>query len=639
MKTSEPLHPRIEFQRRERAVCTRMIGGAMAIVLGFTGISARLWWLQVRNADALAAEAAKLRLTKDAIPAQRGSILDANGQLLAQDRMLHDFYADKTHLADIQFVRPRLARLQGISQTQLRALMSEPQIITAYRQHVAHELAPYLKMAEADLLSQLMPGGAAAPVLARELLTDEAEAMQNFLTEHKIAGIDRRSHLERFRPLGDEKLLHVIGLVTKEQVKDGKMQPRKGAEGIEQRMNEVLAGVDGFEYLERDATRTRVLPGFAGQVQPAIHGRHVVLTIDMHMQQMLEECLAKGYADHKPNKIMAVIVDPATGSIRAMASEPREITVRDPKTNQEARIRRNMAATDLYEPGSTMKLITLSAGLDSGVISLDSQFYCHEGYYQESDKIWVRDDEPNGTLSVKGILAHSSNIGAYMVAKRLGQTAFYDYIKRFGVGDRTALALPGEPSGLIRPVHQWTGTSLSRVAMGYEVSVTPLQMAMVVSAIANKGKLLEPRLVESLISADRGETERLDPAVVRQVCSPRTAARITEAMEAVVTEGTGKRAALLPIRVAGKTGTAQRFNPVTKTYQAGHFVVSFVGFAPADDPKLACVVVIDDPKAADHHDLYGGKLAAPLWADIMKRALAQIGATSIAQVKASSDNE
>ncbi len=614
-------HPQIEFQRRERAVSHRMLLVACFLILGFTGISVRLWWLQVRMQHTLAAEAAALRLDKKDLPALRGSIWDRNGSLLAQDLTLHDIYADKNHLADANVVRPKLALLRGTTNSLLKKQMTDEQVVAAYRKVVAATLAPRLHLDEEELLAVLMPGGLSAPVLVKDLETEEATEWQKFLSQNLITGVYDRARAERVRP-AEDRLIHVLGLVAKDQFdKEGRHLPRKGVEGVEQLMDRTLRGFDGFEFVERDASGKRELPGFAGQVQPPTHGQHIVLTIDMHLQQMLEECLKRAYDKYSPMaKIMSVLVEPSTGSILAMASEPREQTNKDGATE-----RRNMVVTDLYEPGSTMKIITLSAALDQGVVNLNTSFYCHEGEYQEAGgKIMVRDDESLGTLTVKGILTHSSNIGAYKVAKQLGDERFYNYIKRFGLGSRSGLGLPREAAGILRPPEKWSGLSMSRMAMGYEISVTPLQMAMVVSAIANKGALMQPRLVEKIVSADRKHVQVVEPIVVRQAISARTAAKMVEAMESVVLEGTGKQAAIEGVRVAGKTGTAQRFDPVTKKYQTSRRVVSFAGFAPVEHPKLACLVVLDDPKTEEKSELYGGKLAAPLFAEIIKNALDQM---------------
>ena len=604
-------HPQIENQRREQAVCRRMAWVSLILILGFTGISVRLYWLQVRMHQSLTAEAAEMRKVRIVLPALRGSIWDSSGELLAQDRTLTEIYADKKHLEDPKVVRPYLAKVLGLSKAALKAQMTDEQVVAAYREHVAKVIAPSLKRPEAETLKALQPGDLKSPTLINALEKEDAESWRTLLKDNFITGVYPRGYVRRFNPAGD-RLAHVLGTVNREK--------QSGVQGVEQLMNSILKGVDGFEFVERDSTKKRELPGFAGEVLEPRHGKGVVLTIDMHLQEQLEDILLRAYETHHPKKVQAVLVDPMSGSILAMASQPLEQTNKD--GNKE---RRNMAVTDLYEPGSTMKILTISAGLDLGRVQLGSTFDCspnRDGYYEEmGGKIRLRDDETNGKLTVKNIFAHSSNIGAYKVAKSVTEEHFFDYIKRFVFGSRTALGLPREEAGTVRPVDKWSGTSLSRIAMGYEVSVTPLQMAMAVSTIANKGVLMQPRLVDRIIAADGHSSELQPPVAVRQVCSARTAGFMTEAMEAVVTEGTGKQAAIEGVRVAGKTGTAQRCDPTTRRYTPGHYVVSFVGFAPANNPKVACVIVMDDPQSDDRKQLYGGKLTAPIFAEVVKKTL------------------
>ena len=604
-------HPQLELQRHGRAVCNRMVWMSMALILGFTAISIRLYYLQVRMHPELLAEAAKLRQERLPLPALRGSIWDAGGELLAQDRTLTEVYADKKHLEDAKVVLPSLALLLKSTKSVLRQQMTDEEIVNAYRAHVVKVLAPKLGMPESDVTKILQPGVLQAPTLIKGLEKEESEAWRTLLKDNLITGVYLRPNVRRFNPAGD-RLIHVLGMINRET--------QNGVDGVEKLMNTTLKGVDGYEDVERDSKKKHELPGFAGEVKEPQHGKGVALTIDMHLQQQLEDILLRAYQMHNPKKIQAVLVDPISGSILAMASQPLE------QRNANGDIeRRNMAVTDLYEPGSTMKLVTLTAGLDIGKVSLDTTFDCSpnkgDRYEEMGGKIWLKDDEVNGRLSVKNILVHSSNIGAYKVAKLVTEEHFYDYIQRFGFGSKTALGLPREAAGILHPLDKWSGTSLSRVAMGYEISVTPLQMAMAVSTIANKGVLMQPRLIDRVISADGTKVDVQKPVAVRQVCSAHTAARFTEAMEAVVTEGTGKQAKIDGIRVAGKTGTAQRFDPKTKSYPKGHFVVSFVGFAPADDPRVTCVIVMDDPQEEDHKQLYGGKLAAPVFAEVVKSTL------------------
>jgi cell division protein FtsI/penicillin-binding protein 2 len=612
-------HPQIEFQRRERAVSHRMLLLACALILGFTGISVRLWWVQVKQNDTLEAEAADLRHVRKDLPAERGCIWDRNGTLLVQDLTFHDIYADTNHLSDANVVRAKYAKLCGISVKALKLSRTDEQIVDGYRRLVAETLSARLECDAAELLDMLTEdkGKPVEPILIKDLNVEEAAAWQAFLDQNHITGVYKRKRIERFRP-ADERMIHLLGLVTKEQIdKQGNTLPRKGAEGVEQLMNSTLAGTSGFEDVEMDATRSRELPGYAGAVQPPQHGQHLVLTVDMPIQLMLEKTLLDAYEQFHPRKIVTVLVEPSTGSIVAMASEPREQINKKGETE-----RRNMALTDTYEPGSVMKIITLTSAIDSGAVSLNTHFNCHDGNYQESGTgVWLQDHGSYGSLSVKEILAHSSNIGAYMVAKSMGKQTFYDYMKRFGLGDVTALGMPREAGGKIRPVDKWTGTSMSRLAMGYEVAATPLQMTMAVAAVANQGKLMQPRLVDRVLSSNRSECKTVAPVVVREVCKPATAARMTEAMEYVVTDGTGKPAQVEGVRVAGKTGTAQLIDRATGKYSKVHRAVSFAGFAPVEQPRLACLVLMEDPHAQNTEDIYGGKLSAPIFADIIKKSL------------------
>ncbi len=642
--------PHIEQQRRDRALCTRIGYLSCVFILGFTGISARLYWLQVRQHDTLTKAAAKLRQDKIPLPAKRGSLWDANGELLAQDRTVYELHANIKHLNDPLHVRTRLASLRGMSVIELTREMSEAEIIASYRDHIVQTLAQKMNLSVAEVTEKLQAKAVikskdndpaktklvdvVEPSLLKDLEKEEAETWTQVLKDQKITGVYLRSSVKRFYPAGD-RLAHVLGMVTFD---------KKGYEGVEQLIDQHLTGVDGWEKIERDAKRMNILPGYDGAIQEPRHGCHAILTIDMTLQHQLEEKLLAAYNIHHPRKIMGVIIEPATGNILAMASIPLYQELYEGKGSERRKTdgveRRNMAVTDLYEPGSTMKIITIAAALDSGSVSFDQAMNCHGGYYTEPENdVTLRDDEnENFThLTVKNVLVHSSNVGAYMIAKALGPTRFHSYIGRFGFGHVTSLGLPRESSGIVFPLEKWKGPALSRIAMGYQVSVTPLQMAMAVGAIANKGKLMQPRLVSRIITPDGLNESVLPPVVVAQACSAATAQKMTEAMTAVVKEGTGKQAAIEGTIVAGKTGTAQRYDAEAKgkqdKYPPGHYVVSFVGFAPAEAPKVACVIVLDDPKASDPSMLYGGKLAAPLFSDVVQTTLTHLDAAPDRPVK------
>ena len=629
--------PHVEQQHRERELCGRIGLVACLIILGFTGISARLYWLQVRKHDEYTKSAAKLRSAKLPLAAKRGSLWDCNGELLAQDRTVYELHANIIHLADPLHIRKPLADERDVSVNELVRELGDEGIVSAYRGHVVQSLAQRMGLAPAEVESKLQTKAfvkskdndpskdkyvdVVEPSLLKELKKEEADAWKIFLKERHITGVYVRSDVKRFYPAGD-RLAHVLGTVQKS---------KNGYDGVEQLLDAQLRGADGWERIEKDAKKEKVLPGFIGELRDPRHGCHAVLTIDMTLQHMLEEKLIAAYNLHRPRKIMGVITDPITGSILAMASIPLNQPLHDDKGNEiEGVERRNMAVTDSYEPGSTMKIVTIAGALEAGSVSFGEGIPCHCGQYEEpANKVKLKDDEANvpAYLSTKYVLVHSSNVGAYMIAKTLGSTRFRANAERFGLGHVSGLHLPRESSGILWPLETWTGPTLSRMAMGYEINVTPLQMAMVVGVIANKGRLMQPRLVSRIITPD-GQNESVQPPiVVRQAISERVAKQMTEAMVGVVTEGTAKQAAIPGIAVAGKTGTAQRFDPTNKhdPYPPGHYVPSFVGFAPAEAPKVACVIVLDDPKT-DGTVAYGGKIAAPIFADIVQSALAHLDA-------------
>lgn len=602
----------------DRRMNRRILIAGTALVVGFGGISTRLWWLQRIQGKALAQEAVNLRLDDKTLPALRGSIYDRDGEMLAQDRTLHEVYADKAHLYDSRVIQTSLAMALGMTKAELVSKMNDEQMTRAYVEHITPLIAAQAGLAPEDLLKVLQPGGMSAPILAKKLEKEEAKAWEDLLRQHHIKGIHLRSFTKRFYPAGD-RVTNLLGVVNAE---------KNGVDGIEQMMNATLQGLDGKEVVEKDALRQRVLPGGHSEHQEPKHGSHLVLTFDMYLQQYLEDVMLRAHETYHTKKVQAILMEPSTGSILAMAGHPKVQQVSD-----EVSDRRNLVVTDIFEPGSTMKIITVASALEAGVINSGSTIFCNNGYYEEPEnKVRLRDHTSLGNASIQKIIAESSNIGAYKIAKKMGDERFHLAVKNFGFGAKSGIGIPRESTGIVKSVDRWSGTTLSRMAMGYEISVTPLQLIMAVGAIANKGTLMKPRLVDSIISPD-GRTETRQPAIaVRQVCSARVADTMTKMLEEVVNDGTGGNAAIPGVRVAGKTGTARYYDPTYtgpdgSKYRPGHYIVSFAGFAPADNPKLACLVVLHVPKSDDPTMLYGGKLAAPIFAEVMKEALTHLETT------------
>jgi cell division protein FtsI (penicillin-binding protein 3) len=311
------------------------------------------------------------------------------------------------------------------------------------------------------------------------------------------------------------------------------------------------------------------------------------------------------------------MVDPGTGEILALANEP---CFRPPCEGGRRPATRNAAITDVFEPGSTFKLVAASAVLEEGIMSPLTRIYAEKGKFRVAGQL-IHDHGSHEWVTLAEAVTVSSNIAMAKVALQLGQDKLYEYCKRFGFGAETGVTLPGEAAGVIRDPSKWSARSTATIAFGQEVSVTAIQMAMAYSAIANSGVLVRPILVSSVRSADGELIQRARTVPVRRVVSQETAAAVRDMLVSVVKEGTGKEAAVPWTTVAGKTGTAESFDRETKTYSRDKYVASFIGFLPAYDPKVVCVVVIKHPEGSP----YGGSVAAPLFREIMEACAQSYG--------------
>ncbi|MFV1996215.1 MAG: peptidoglycan D,D-transpeptidase FtsI family protein, partial [Verrucomicrobiales bacterium] len=338
-----------------------------------------------------------------------------------------------------------------------------------------------------------------------------------------------------------------------------------------------------------------------------VPGNTVRLTIDMSLQVKLEGILDEAWEKYRPEKISSVWIDPRTGDVLAMASRPHF----DLATRQGNR--RNAAISDMYEPGSTYKIVAASGALDCGVVAPGTEIFCHNGKYTDRGLV-LNDHHPYGWLTTEGVLIKSSNIGIYEIGRQLNRDRFHDYMTRFGFGRRTGIELTSEAGGVVHPVRNWNRTSFSRMTMGYAVGVTPLQVAMAYSTIANGGELLQPHIMKSVEDVYGRVIERSSRTVVRRVISEKTASQMRRALMKVTQKGgTATRAAMPGYDIGGKTGTAQKNIPGVG-YAKGRYVVSFVGILPAQSPEIVGLVVVDDPHAEGH--LYGGTIAAPIWKEM-----------------------
>ena len=384
---------------------------------------------------------------------------------------------------------------------------------------------------------------------------------------------------------------------------DGSVQ-----EGIERYFHQDMSGVPGKREVMRDGKRRHI--GLNSTVlKKPVMGANVQLTIDENIQLFVENALRRAYQETAAKNITAIVMNPRTGAIQAIANMP------DFNPNRYGKYssfdRKNRAIVDVYEPASAFKIITVAAAIDAGAIQMDDTFYCENGGIRVYDK-YIRDHERFKTLSVAEILWHSSNVGSIKIAQAMPEETFYRYIQAFGFGSKTGIKLPAEAAGILRPFSEWSKVSHAFLAIGHEISATPLQVLRAASAVANGGWLVKPYIVERIVSHD-GSVRDLRPrqAPVR-VLKASTAAVMVGALKGVVDQGTAKQAQIPEIAVFGKTGTAQRLQG--GSYSRKKFNASFVGFFPAENPQYGIIVVAHDPQGKVH----GGEVAAPIFSDIGK---------------------
>jgi cell division protein FtsI (penicillin-binding protein 3) len=340
------------------------------------------------------------------------------------------------------------------------------------------------------------------------------------------------------------------------------------------------------------------------------------LTISLLLQGIVEEALDEACNEHRPKWAVAVVMNPRTGEILAIANRP----TFDPNHAGDARAdaRLNRAVTFPYEPGSTLKPFTCAYALDLGVVKPDTMIDCENGLWHHGPRT-LHDHHPYAKITLADVIKFSSNIGAAKVgALMLGQKRLYECMKRWGFGERTGVDMPAEDPGLLFPLSRWTIYSETSVPMGHEISITPLQLCAAMSAIANGGTLYKPYVVRRIASTDGTVMVDNGPEAVRRVIGQKAAKEIVQILEGVVLDGTGKKAAVPGVRVAGKTGTSQKIDPRTHQYTHEKYIASFVGFAPVEDPKLCIAVVLDEPQGGSY---YGGAVAAPVVGKILQRGL------------------
>ena len=419
-----------------------------------------------------------------------------------------------------------------------------------------------------------------------------------------LKGIYFEKESKRFYPKR-ELAAHVLGYVGMDD---------EGLSGIEREYDDQLRGKPGRMLIQVDARRKN-FNRIEKQPDP---GENVVLTIDENIQYIAERELDAAMQNTRAQWGTVVVSNPRTGEILALANRPTFNPNLTRKITPEAL--KDRAVSDVYEPGSTFKVVTISAALDEKITNPNEIFDCQMGSIVVNG-MRIRDHKAYGLLSVSDVLANSSDVGAIKIALRLGQERFYKYIQAFGFGQQTGIELPGETRGLAKPVSRWSKVSIGAISMGQEIGISPLQLIGMVATIANDGVRVAPRVVATTAAAQRTpQTVVFQPAAQRRVLSPMTAAQMKQMMQGVVLHGTGKKAILEGYSSAGKTGTAQKVDPGTHGYSHSNYVASFAGFAPINNPAIAVAVILDSAKGLHQ----GGEIAAPVFQRVAQQVLAYL---------------
>ena len=541
-------------------------------------IIGRLGYLQLIKGDELQAKAQELRLREVPVAAKRGEILDRNGSTLAISISADSIYA------------------------------SPPDVKSSKKEEeIATQLAEILGMDKETVL-QKITADQAFVWLKRKADFDKAEEVK----EADLSGIHIIQETQRFYPQG-VLASHILGFAGIDN---------QGLEGIEKSCDEELKGVDGSIVTEYDA-QSREIPQSTQRYNAPTDGYTLVLTIDKTLQYFAERELDKLMNSETPPKGCSILMmNPKTGEILAMASRP----TYDPNNygNYTQEDLRNKCVVDTYEPGSTFKMIISAAALEEGIVTPESRFY-DPGYAMVGKtkiKCW-RWYNPHGSQSFAEIIQNSCNPGFVEVGLRMEEKekgTVYRYLKAFGFGQKTGIELPGEASGIMIAEDKLSKVNIATISIGQSIAVTPIQLVTAVSAVANGGTLLKPQIVREVRSADGNVLEEFQVREVRRVISEQTSQTTCELLEKVVSKGTAKQAFIPGYRVAGKTGTAQKAG--NGGYMDGKYVASFCGFAPANDPQVVALVILDEPSGALYQ---GGQVAAPVFKPLMEDTLRYLG--------------
>ena len=542
------------------------------VVICFLSLGARLVYVQTALRPRLLSYLNAQQTRTHQLPARRGTILDTRGRLLAGSGTRPSIFADPHMISDMDGTVSQLAAVLGISETKLAETIRK-------RQHTRFVW------------------------LARRVSNVEQEAIASL----DLPGIGIQSEPHRFYPNGPS-LAHLLGFVGSDD---------KGLEGLELQFNEILAGRSGRYRTSCDAMRRPVWTKEADSVAP-LAGQHVILTIDLVIQQFLETALRDAVTKFQAENAVGIVISPKNGDLLAMACHPSF----DPNYPQEypTEHRRNRCITDPVEPGSCFKPFILAAALAEGAATLDETVDCGKGVWFFG-KRRMRDTHPRGLLTFEEVLVKSSNIGMGHVGVRLGDRRLHEYLGAYGFGAKTGIELPGESQGIVLPLRLWSSYSKTSIPIGQELAVTPIQLITAFAALANGGELRRPNLVRAVLQPTGQEVADFrSPTSARRILPKHTADLVAKRAMARVVNDSHHDIKLADYQVIGKTGTAQVPYSDRRGYEPNAYLGSFLGAAPADDPLVAVLVMVTKPNKSLGY--YGGKVAGPAVREVIEKTLA-----------------
>lgn len=543
----------------------RLIG--VIFIIGFALVAMRAFDLQVMQEEEWDERAERQHQKVIPLTAQRGTIFDSNGEELAVSVDVDSVYAEPRKLEDRAAAAKKLAKALGLSSKKINAKLKRNNNFVWLKRQVSPSQSASVKAL-------------------------------------KLKGIGMIKEPRRFYP-NSNIAAHLLGFTG--------LDP-KGLEGLELKYDKMILGRGGYLVMERDAMGRGLGSGLP-QVQGATRGHDLYLTLDKNLQYIAERELADGLRKTEAKAGTVVMMEPSTGKVLAMASYP------EYNPNAFSRYKpyqwRNRAVCDSYEPGSTFKVFLMAAALNEAVVSTKQKIDCENGKFRVGGKD-IHDHKRYQKLTPAEIIKYSSNIGAAKIGKLLERDTFHSYLRDFGFGQRTGIDLPGEAVGLLHAPNKWFEVDLAAISFGQGISATPIQLTAAAAAIANGGYLMEPYIVDRVVDSQGQVTIKNQPHVVRKVIARDVAQTVTRMMEMTTEDGgTAINARVPGFRVAGKTGTAQKVDAVTGGYSVDKRVASFIGFLPAEEPRLVMLVTIDEPKKL----VYGGLTAAPVFSRIAAQAM------------------